>query len=115
MIVLKPSIFDAAGNIKIAESLDSDLGGVSRRISRRATIDGGVWIDDFGSAEGDRTISVYSENVSDALYTRVLSFVKNYGSVELICSEGVFSGHIERVNKANAFELVFLVKERLDG
>lgn len=116
MIVIKPKVFFPAGNVLINELLaDTDLGGVSRRITRRPTIDGGAYIDDFGFSEGDRTIRVGADSLSLADYDKVKTLIRLFGSLELITLEGVFEGAIQMANNGEQFEMTFLVKGRLDG
>lgn len=116
MIVIKPKVFFPAGNMLINErQADTDLGGVSRRITRRPTIDGGAFIDDFGFSEGDRTIRVLADQLILADYEKVKNLIRLFGSVELITLEGVFEGAIQVANNVEQFEMTFLVKGRLDG
>lgn len=116
MIVIKPKVFFPSGNVLINErEAETDLGGVSRRISRRATIDGGAFIDDFGFSEGDRTVRVVANSLSVASYEQIKILIRLFGSVELITLEGVFEGSIQVANNGEKFEMTFLVKERLDG
>lgn len=116
MIVLKSKVFFPEGNVLINEQkADSDFGGAARRINRRATIDGGSFIDDFGFSDGDRTIRVGAGALSVADYKKVKKLIRLFGSLEIITPEGVFDGAIQVANNREKFEMTFLVKGRLDG
>ena len=116
MIVIKPKVYFAAGNVVINErAAETDLGGVVRRLNRRPTIDGGVFIDDFGFSDGDRTIRVVADALSPSDYERVKTFVRLFGLVDLLTDEGVFEGGIQVANNGEKFEMTFLVKGRIDG
>jgi len=114
MIVLMSPVFNADGNIHVKPLPDSNLDGVSRRVSRRATIDGGVWVDDFGYSDGDRTLSIKS-NMDREDYARVKDFVQRYGELVLINDDGVFTGSIESLDSYPTVEITFLMKERING
>lgn len=114
MIVLIAPVYDGAGNVRIHALADSGLDALSRRVTRRATIDGGAWIDDFGFSDGDRTFSVKA-HLDVKSFEQVRGYVRAYDRLLLCTADGVFRGAIEDVSRRDVAEFNFLVEERVDG
>lgn len=55
---LASDTIDPLGHVWIDPNADTDLGTPTRRVSRVATLDGGVAVNDFGYAPGDMTITL---------------------------------------------------------
>lgn len=110
-VVIKPKVFDPEGNFRAAIEW-VDMGEVTRRLSRRATIDGGTWIDDFGSSAGDRVFEIGVKS-SESVFKRLKRVQQFYNEVDLIVPEGVFSGAIAAVRVADFVYFTFMVKEQI--
>ena len=89
MIGISAITFDQSGAIRIDELPNSELGSVSRRVSRVGTLDQGVAINDGGYSDGDRDFQVVwnSTPEQDALIRRL---VRLHARLRVATSEGVF-------------------------
>ena len=83
--------FDLNGAVVLEVSdSDSDLGDTRRRMNRIATLDGGVVLNDFGFAEGDRSVSLSWTPVSAADEEAVAYLVRTHSRLRLACRLGCF-------------------------
>jgi len=113
MIVLITPEYNPSGNIAFLELAETDLTSLSRRISKRKTIDGGVFLDDMGFSEGDRTLTI-TTLATVATYSGVANFIKNFNTYFCSTAEGVFKGTISGVKLAgNIATITFLVKDKV--
>lgn len=77
----------------------SDLDGIgvakniagSRRVSKTATLDGGVTIYDAGYAAGDRELQIKIKEVNDAVIEFVKYIYQTYGLVTMTTEEAAFT------------------------
>lgn len=90
MISLSAPVFDLIGNTIIQELPDSDISTIRRRINRSPTLDGGVAVNDFGHAVGDRTFAVTWLPGSAAELESVQRLVRLYGRLVAVTPEGAF-------------------------
>lgn len=108
--------YSLSGHVMVEADLDSDTRNTDRRVSRRATLDGGATFTDDGFAHADRTFRITcSIPPAPADLTVLRSLHRNNTQVLCITDEGVFSGVINRFNEqpSGAVSLSFLVKEKL--
>lgn len=114
MITLRVPEYEARGNIKINELADSKLLDSTRRVNRRATIDGGVFLDDLGFSHGDRTFDIKSQETLENS-ERLRELQRNYRIYECVTSEGVFLGTISDIrSKEGILTLQFLIKNKVN-
>lgn len=114
MITLRVPEYDVRGNIKINELADSKLIDSTRRVNRRATIDGGVFLDDLGFSHGDRTFEIKATETRQGS-ERIREFQQRYRTYECVTSEGVFVGTISDIrSKEGILALKFLVKGKAE-
>jgi hypothetical protein len=93
----------------------SNIYDASARVSRTATLDGGVAITHSGMVHGDRTILAYAF-VDSATEATLKSIHETDTLVYLSCKEGYFSGVIERlVIQGGEMNMTFLAKEKLSA
>lgn len=112
MIVLIFPTFRSSGNLVLDETEGTSLGAVSRRVQRRATIDGGAHFDDQGFSHVDRTMLI---NVQKTVWLkpRLEAFVAVYGIFGLSCREGFFTGTIDRISEDDTTVTIqFLVQTK---
>ena len=113
MITISTQIAVINGLVQFDESDDTTLGDWTARVSRTKTLDGGVWINNSGAVDGDRTFTI------KALLTKAqadgLEYIfRNYQTVNLSCSQGFFSGSIYTLGINNGeLNMQFYVKEKL--
>jgi hypothetical protein len=75
--------FDLDGAIILEILDDSDLGTTSRRVTRIATLDGGVAINDFGYSAADKILLLRFQSTSKTEVDRVRRLVELYDRLNL--------------------------------
>jgi len=114
MISISAPTFDLDGSLLLRGSARSDLFSQSRRVSRTATLDGGVYLDDMGFTHGDRTLRITVK--ADSLKTiDALAYLhRTYAQLMVATIEGVFLGAISQISVTNGDIIItYLVKEKL--
>lgn len=91
MIVLSTLLFDPDGVMRIDEIADSDVGAITRRVNRVATLDGGAVVNDSGYSPADRTFKI-RWRADDASYQSASRLVRLYPQLRVTTDEGVFIG-----------------------
>lgn len=61
-----------------------------RRISRTATLDGNVLIDDLGFADGDRTLTAIELDATEAAVNFAKYLVENYSLINVTTDDGAY-------------------------
>ena len=114
MIAITSINFDPDGHIVLRELASSDLGGVSRRVNRVATLDGGAAINDGGYTAADRTFRIDWAITSAAQFAAVQRMVRVYPRLRVHTADGVFVAAPESVNEQNGEgQITLLVLEEL--
>jgi len=102
MISITSTTVDASGAL-IIDAIPSGTKANNRtaRISRSKTLDGGVVIENFGFAEGDRTISIQAR-ITEWQKT-IIEYLRSYYPSNILVSfdGGVYKAHLETVNITN--------------
>ncbi len=116
MIALSTITFSLTGHLILQESSASIFSDLSRRVSKTATLDGGVLLTDLGYSEGDREfkLELLTEDSTSILALKRL--VEAYSLLYLSCKEGVYKGVIANL-KYDTYPVTFnfSIKDRLDG
>jgi hypothetical protein len=108
--------YNIAGTVCLKYDSDSELKTNTRRVSRSATLDGGVVFTDGGYVDGDRKFTVNYKNASEAEELALWEIFKDYSQVILSTPEGCFTGVLETVRCQNGIGSVsILYKERLSA
>lgn len=112
MITLAAPTFDLAGWVRLQPLASSDLGTVTRRVNRVATLDGGVAVNDFGSAVGDRTLALsWRVSGGEALIERL---VREYARLTVCMRDGVYLAAPESYRRGpRESRMTLLLIERL--
>jgi hypothetical protein len=114
MVSISPPTFDIVGPLLIQEDATSNMVSESRRVSRTATLDGGVAISDMGYAHGDRTFQIKIKNATRELIEKASYLHRNYPYLILANYEGVFLGAVASLALRNGeLSITYLVKEKL--
>lgn len=90
MITIHSTTFDLDGTVELDVLPDSPDGETRRRVTRVATLDGGVAMNDRGYAEGDRDLSYTWKTVSKAHNDAVARIVRLYPRVTVSTPSGCF-------------------------
>lgn len=113
MISLSALTYDPAGVVLLNVLPKSETKSITRRVNRSSTLDGGVAVNDFGYAVGDRTFTLHWKP-SRALHESVARLVRLYGSVRVATDEGVFLAALEGMREsAEETTLTLLITEQL--
>lgn len=111
MIAISKLTVDTDGALIINENLNTTLYDADARVSRSATLDGGVVIDHSGFVDGDRTLSInctLSATEDEILRT----LFENETIVYVSTKNGFYSGVISRLNGDHGNrQLTILLKE----
>lgn len=114
MIGISTIIASSTGDLVIYERPDSVFKEASARVSRTATLDGGVAVVHSGFSHGDRTFRIRARLEEEDLAT-LENIHQEETVIYLSCKEGFFEGAIERITgDGGDLDMTFLVKERLD-
>lgn len=100
------------GNVILHELSTSDLKSKTARVSRSATLDGGVYITQSGVCDGDRTLRIeayvkkFQENILQNMFSTQILVLVSF-------EDGGFLGVIENLNINNGIlKLNILIKQR---
>jgi len=105
--------FDTEGALLLEElPSGTDYGAVTRRVSRRATLDGGAAFEDRGSFVADREFRI-ELRADAALAGNLRRLVQTYRWLLVSTREGVFLAAPSRADLGpDRFRLSFLVSEK---
>jgi hypothetical protein len=109
---ISTKIFDHAGSLLLfgLDENTSDLHNYNRRLTRTATLDTGVFIDDRGYFDGDRSIEMVLTG-TDALFNSLLYLIQNYSSVLIMLPDGAYNGNISKLRKTSGkIRVSFLIE-----
>lgn len=112
MISISTITTSDTGNVIINESISSDTGNKTARVTRTATLDGGVYINHSGYTDGDRTLRINGRISSDKAI--ILSNIfENYTSNLISFKDGLFLGAISDLSTKNGkLTMTFLIKQK---
>jgi len=111
MIAVSKITQDSDGAIVLAEMQGSKLYDGRARVSRSATLDGGVVIDHQGYVGGDRTLQLKVE-LSEADEAALKSLFENETLVYVSTENGFFSAAIEILSgDGGVLDVTILLKE----
>ncbi len=114
MISISTIISDANGNLIFKELKDSDVFNKSARVTRTATLDGGVYINHSGYTDGDRTLKIkalLNKEKEDILTYIFESFTK----IILSIAEGIYIASISYINLVNGTANITILIEKKEN
>ncbi len=101
------------GNVVLHEIPTSDLSSKTARVSRTATLDGGVYINHFGSSDGDRTLKI-DVRLTQEQNSIITNMYYNQPFILISMFDGFYTGTIDSINnKKGITALNIFIKERL--
>lgn len=118
MVIVTSRLFDAAHSPLVLRETtgDSTLFDTERRLTRTATLDGGVALDDVGYSDGDRTLDLSIIGPPESTRDALQALMEADGVQRIATSDGVFEGGLERLTVKNgALTARFLVSEKLSA
>lgn len=96
-IGLATPTYDLDGAIIIQNDLDEVRYSGARRILRIATLDGGVYVSDFGYTAADRTIAIKISNAIEVVFEQLRYLMENYSSLVVCTPHGAYTGALQDV------------------
>jgi len=100
------------GNVVIHELSSSDLSTRTARVSRTATLDGGVYINHSGVTDGDRTLRIEAR-ITKEQDTILQNIYRTQTFVLIAVSDGIYSGAIDTLKTNNgSLKMTILVKQK---
>lgn len=112
MIAISTLTQNSSGHLVINEKKSSTLNDLPARVARTKTLDGGVYINHSGVAEGDRTLSVVAM-MTETDRARLVDIHKTETFVRVATSDGVFQAAISSVRRQKANTVItILIKEK---
>ena len=105
------------GHVLVEAGADSRLRTTERRVSRTATLDGSVAIDDNGFADGDRTmVLVLPDRQSTKATIQAIETLRDsFNRVTVATDEGVFEALITRLTFGTRSRIEFMVSSKLSA
>lgn len=113
-VVLSTLTFDPLGVVALDVQPDQAFGETRRRMNRVATLDGGVTFNDYGYADGDRTIVLRWRERSQAASAALQRLVRLYARLHVATPQGMFLAAVEVYSPGTTQStLTLLVAEKL--
>ena len=114
MIGISTIEYDIYGFLKLNEDITTKTESIQRRVSKTATLDGGVSLGDMGYTDSDRTFDISISEISAYNLNLIIRLMKQYPLLHFSTSDGYFSGVISALD-ADILPLKFtvLIKEKL--
>lgn len=91
-IGLAARVFDPEGALLLPWRDGTDTGSLRRRMTRTATLDGGVSVVNRGFTDADRTLSIAMEGAEPALVDKVKRMLRLHGSITVMLNDGAYTG-----------------------
>lgn len=115
MIGISTQTFDVNGSMLLTNVDDaSGAPPASRRVTRKATLDGNADIEDMGSSHADRTFVIRARGLSREEYDKLKLLVESYPLLDITTAEGVFECAPERISNNNGVtNLRLLINRKL--
>jgi hypothetical protein len=110
MISISTFLLDDAGVLIAPEFTSSEFEGLSRRVQKTATLDGGVDVQDLGYTDLDRPVSI-DVPCSRAVYDQLKYLIANYSELGLSTRAGFNTVALKSVKRNDekitlVFELI---------
>lgn len=106
-------LFDPLGWAQFVPLPSNAEGGLARRVTRVATLNGGVAVSDRGFSEGDRTLVYRFKPVSADHNARLMRLVRLHQTVSVATADGVYESvpqSFDPGNSENRFTLLVIRK-----
>lgn len=112
MIAISTLTQNPAGHLVIHEKKSSQLNDLPARVERTKTLDGGVYINHSGVADGDRTLSIIAR-MTETDRARLVNIHKTETFVRVAIPDGVYQAAISSVRQQQADTVItILIKEK---
>jgi hypothetical protein len=107
--------YDLTGALVLNAQPDSLLYGFTRRVSRNATLDGGIILTDNGFTDSDRSLAVLVKPTPAELAT-INRLAKSYPLLIVTTAEACYSAACSDITEnAGKIRINFMIKARLSA
>jgi len=114
MLSITTSTYDYWGQVLFSEDPDSELKKNMRRVSRKATLDGGCSITDQGFSHSDRTLTIRKTGISREDANTLWYLFQTYSLVQVSILDGCYLAAIEDVDIVEGnLRMKILIKYKL--
>lgn len=113
--ILCPMTFSMLDPVLLRVSTKSDVRSATRRLTRTATLDGGVAISDGGYCDGDRTITLQPIDMTEEEAGRIEAMATLYPSISVSLAEGCYEVLIQSYSLVASPRIVCFVRRKLSG
>jgi hypothetical protein len=113
IVSICPRSFSLIGPVVIRATADSNTRSNQRRLSRTATLDGGVAITDGGFSDGDRTIEIRPAKLTAAIAEDIEDMARLSLSVTLSVDSVVWDAVMMSYSLGASPRLTLAVRQRL--
>lgn len=97
-VTISPASFSTTGPLVLTRVESDGTHAASRRVSRTATLDGGVVLTDGGFTHGDRTLNLTHVAATEAEVALARTLCAGFATVTVATPEGLFGGALESVD-----------------
>jgi hypothetical protein len=113
-IIISSVVADLNGSMRFKiDPGKSDILSLSRRVSKKATLDGGSVTDDFGFTHSDRTFMIVAK-MTGAQVSALNYMVENFTSITVSTVDGLFLGSFQNTKvRGTEVTIKILIKEML--
>lgn len=112
MISISTITASTTGNVVLKQDVSSEVGAKTARVTRTATLDGGVYINHSGYTDGDRTLRIKG-NVNAEQSTILSNIFEDYTSSLISIKDGLYFGAISTLSTENGkLAMTFLIEQK---
>lgn len=112
IINITPVVFDISGALSIRALPSSNFGSMIRRANRRATLDLGVAVNDFGYTDADRDMAINFKPTPETDET-ARYLVRTHSRVHVATREGFFVAIPQYVINDGRSTITLMIIEKL--
>ncbi len=115
---LSTHLFDLNGDVVLQNVAPAGtaLGRLMRRVNRQATLNQGAFLDDLGFTDGDRTIVVSIDDVTEEQVAVLQNIVRNHAKLFLSLWDGCYNAVLQTFDPdAGRPSLTLLIYSRADN
>jgi len=112
LLALSTPEYDLQGHVLLDALPATVLGDTRRRVNRIQTLDGGVVFNDFGHADGDRSVEIRWQPESAAQADNLERLVRDYTHLQLAQPGGVYLVVPEAITRGESESTLRLLVSR---
>ena len=113
-VILAATVSDSQGSLEFKfDPSKTDIYSMERRVSKRATLDGGSVFDDYGFSHSDRVFTLVAK-MNGVMIDSLNYMVETFTSIMVSTVDGIFLGAFQDTRvKGSEVTIKILIKEKL--